>query len=207
MAPATESLKPSAAVIDSMNILIVMIALLAILAMARKGRRKYRRYLAGKIDHKLQLGTLAGQTLLGSDIADAVVDSTWVSSVKAIYSIAQYTPVAECGPFICGWAHSDYTDAEIEAWVENAASWQEGDKIAQEVARRKIRQIGTFEELPSAATGTTSLADGRKLTTKLGWMLSPTQTLRFWVYNGGTASVATTDPEVRAHGHANLWPK
>ncbi len=175
--------------------------------MARKGRRKFRRYLPGRIDHKLQLATLAGNTLLGSDNADVVNEETWVSSVKAIYSIGQYTPVAECGPFILGWAHSDYTDAEIEEWVEQANSWNVGDKVSQEQSRRLIKQIGTFEHLPITASGVESINDGRMKTTKLGWMLASTQTLRFWVYNAGTAAVATTDPEVRVQGHANLWPK
>ncbi len=172
-----------------------------------KPRRKFRRYLKGKIDHKLQLATLAGNTLIGSLIGDTVVESTWVSSAKAMVSIGQYTAVAECGPFICGWAHGDYTDAEIEEWVENTNSWNEGDKVAQEVARRLIREIGTFESLPALATGVEAINDGRKTTTKLGWMLSTGKTLRFWVYNAGTAAVATTDPEVRVQGHANLWPK
>ena len=185
----------------------ILMALAAILAMALGGRRRYRRYMAGKIDHKLQLGTLAGQVVLGSLIADDVDDTTWVSSVKAAYSIGQYTPVAECGPFIYGWAHSDYTDAEVEEWVEQADSWKEGNKVAQEQSRRKIRQVGTFETLPVNAQQTVAAADGRNVTTKLGWMLAPGQTLRFWVYNAGTAAVATTDPEVRAQGHANLWPK
>ncbi len=175
--------------------------------MARKPRRKFRRYLPGKIDHKLQLATLAPQTALGSLLAGAVVDTTWVSSVKAIYGIGNYTAVAECGPFIAGWAHSDYSDGEIKEWLEIAGSWDAGDKIAQEKSRRQIRQIGTFEVIGTGATQTITMNDGRMLTTKLGWSLSPGDTLKFWVYNAGTAAVATTDPEVRAQGHANLWPR
>jgi len=175
--------------------------------MGKRRGGKYRRYLRGTIDHKLQLGVLAGNTLVGSDVGDTVNEETWVSSVKANFSIGQYTPVAECGPFICGWAHSDYTDAEIEEWVEQANSWNVGDKVSQEQSRRLIRQIGTFETLPVAATGSVSMNDGRMKTTKIGFMLASTQTLRFWVYNAGTAAVATTDPEVRVQGHANLWPK
>ncbi len=190
-----------------MYLMYILLAVASIVAMAGKSRRRRRRYLPGKIDHKLQLGTLAAQTAFGSVVAGAVVDSTWVSSVKAIYSISNYTPIAECGPFIAGWAHSDYSDTEIKEWIEIAGSWDAGDMIAQEKSRRKIRQVGTFEDLPAATTGTTSMADGRQITTKLGWLLSPSDTLKFWVYNAGTAAVATTDPEVRVQGHANLWPK
>jgi len=125
----------------------------------------------------------------------------------ANYSIANFTPKAEAGPFILGWAHSDYTDAEVEEWVEQANSWNVGDKIAAEQSRRLIRQIGSFETLPIGVTQTVSLNDGRMKTTKIGFMIESTQTLRFWVYNAGTATLDTTDPEVRVQGHANLWPK
>ncbi len=158
------------------------------------------------MDHKLQLATLNGSTVLGSLIASTVIDSTWCSSVRASYSIANYTPVAECGPFIAGWAHSDYTDGEIEEWVETS-SWNIGNKIGQEVSNRLIREVGTFESLPVSANGVESMMDGRFITTKIGMMLSPGQTLRFWIYNAGTAAVASTDPEVRVQGKANLWPK
>ncbi len=173
---------------------------------ARKGR-KFRRYMKGNIDHKLQLATLAPQTVLGSDIGDTVIDTTWVSSVKAIYSIGSWTNIAEAGPLICGWADSDYTDAEIEQWVENLATWDAGDKIAQEQGRRQIRQIGTFETMPVATDEVVTMNDGKHITTKLGWLIQTGKTIKFWVYNAGTGAVATTDPEVRAQGHANLWPQ
>ncbi len=190
-----------------MYILYIVTALAAVLAAVLRGRRKYRRYLRGTMDHKLQLATLAGNTLVGSDIGDSVNETTWVSSVKANYSIANYTPSVETGPFILGWAHSDYSDGEIEEWVEQANSWNVGDKVSQEQSRRLIRQIGTFETLPLTVSGVESLNDGRMKTTKIGFMLESAQTLRFWVYNAGTAAVATSDPEIRVQGHANLWPK
>ncbi len=187
--------------------LTYIVVALATLMVILKGRRKYRRYMRGAIDHKLQLATLAAQTVLGSDIGDTVVDSTWVSSVKATYSIANYTDGAEIGPFICGWADSDYSDAEIEQWVENLQTWDASDKIAQEQSRRQIRQVGTWEETPSDPAITAAINDGKMTTTKLGWLIQTGKTIKFWVYNAGTAAVATTDPEVRVQGHANLWPQ
>ncbi len=176
--------------------------------MARRGRgRKFRRYLKGKMDHKLQLATLANQSVLGSLIADTVQDTAWVSSVKAIYSIAHVTPAPELGPLICGWAHSDYTDAEVEEWLESANSWKEGDMQAQEKSRRRIWQIGTFAIMPTSINEVVALNQGRLLTTKLGVRLMEGQTLRFWVYNAGGVAFATTDPEVRVQGHANIWPQ
>ncbi len=195
--------------IDISIAILAVAMILAGLNMARRGRRRrrYRAYIAGKLDHKLQLGTLGAQVVVGSLIGSTVVDTTWVSSVKATYTMNDFTAATDDGPILVGWAHSDYTDAEIEAWIESTSSWDIGNKIAQEVSNRKCKQVGTFFRSPSSATEWIALNEGRMTTTKLGWMLSPSQTLRFWAYNTGSSALATTDPEVRVQGHANLWPK
>lgn len=167
---------------------------------------KFRKYIRGSVDHVLSLGTLAGADVIGSQLVDAVEEPAFCSSVKASYAMSDFTPIIDCGPMLFGWAHSDYTDAEIEAWVENQGSWSQGDKVAQEIANRKIKQVGVFEDQPFPA-GWANFADGRQVTTKLGWLLIEGQTLRFWVYNSGSVAVGTTVPDVRANGHANLWPK
>ncbi len=174
--------------------------------MARRGRgRKYRRYLRGQVDLGFLLGTLAGNTLISSGPADTVQDSTWVSSVKGSWSLADYTPAASDGPILVGVAHSDYTDAEIEAWVENSGAWSQGDKTSQEVSKRFIRRVGVFPT-PDDATKPSVLNDGKEITTKCGWMLTEGQNVTFWAYNMGTSALATTDPRVHFQGHANLWP-
>lgn len=167
--------------------------------------RKYRRYLRGSIDHLLSLGTLAGSDLIASDLVDAVEEPVYVSSVKAAYSLDSMTPGTDVGPILCGWAHSDYTDAEIEAWVENQGSWSAGDKVAQEIARRQCKQVGIFD-IDELVAGFARINNGATFTTKLGWVLIEGATLKFWCYNMGTAALATTNPNVRAQGHANLWP-
>ncbi len=163
-----------------------------------------KNYYRGAIDHKLQLSTLAGQDVLGSDIGDTVEVDSRCSSVNCTYSMANWTPVAEAGPILFGWAHSNYTDAEIEEWVETLGTWNRNQLVENEVSRRLIRQVGILE-IPDNASDAAVYNEGRTITTKLGWRLNKTFTLRFWAYNTGTASVATTDPEVRAQGHANLW--
>ncbi len=174
--------------------------------MARKGRRKFKRYIKGPIDITTLLGTLAGNTLISTGPSDTVDDTTWCSSVNCIYSLSDYTAAAADGPILIGIAHSDYTDAEIEEWIENTTGWSQADKVSQEVSRRKIRQIGVFPT-PDSATLYSVLNDGRNITTKAGWMLSEGQNITFWMYNMGTSALATTDPRFRAQGHANLWPK
>ncbi len=189
------------------EIIIALAVLLVGMARRGRGRRKFRRYLAGAIDHKLQLSTLAGNVLIGSSIADVVTEEAWLSSVKAVWSINQWTPGADIGPVWVGVCHSDYTDAEIEEWIENTGSWETSDKVqSREVGRRLIRQVGIFQE-PATAVVTTTLNDGRPITTKCGWMLGTGQTLKVWAYNMGGGAFATTDPAVRVNGHANLWPK
>jgi len=109
------------------------------------------------------------------------------------------------GPIVVGVAHSDYSDSEVEAWFENTGSWEQGDKIQQEVARRKIRLVGVFDT-PESASHVLVLNDGKPIRTKCGWMLTTGQTLKVWAYNAGTSALSNTVPIVEQSGHANLWP-
>ncbi len=171
-----------------------------------KGRRKFRRYLRGNVDVSKALGTLATKTAIVDTTLDTVVNATWVSSVKATYSITNWTPTSGAGPIEAFWAHGDYTLAEIEEWIENAGSWNEGDLIAKEQARRKIRRIGTLPTEVASATENSVMNDGRMIHTKIGFKLNEGEQLVLVLYNNGGAAVATTDPKVKAQGHANLWP-
>lgn len=181
-------------------VLVIMLA-----SMAKHRRRRYRRYQGAKLDLQLQLATLGPSVLLSLIVPNTVNDTTWVSSVKAVYGVSNVTAVAQTGPILMGWAHSDYTDAEIEEWVEAANSWDTGDKINQERSRRKVRQIGLLHGGVGVAPPTV-LNDGMPVTTKLGWYLESGDTLKFWVYNSGTVAYATTSPLVTVNGKANLWP-
>jgi len=174
--------------------------------MARKGRRKFRRYLKGKINNDEDLTVLAANTGVKKGLTTVVDDATWVSSVKALWSITGFTPTNGAGPIIVGIAHSDYTLAEIEEWIENTGAWNAGDLRSKEIAQRKIRQVGVFS-LPETSNQHTVLNDGRPLTTKCGWVIQEDQSLALWFYNAGSVAVATTVPTVTTMGHANLWPQ
>ncbi len=186
-----------------LEILVVM-AVIAIL-MAKK-RRKFRRYLKGVIQNRFTLGTLAATTLISSTNADAVTERAWLSTIMATWSMDQFTEGAGDGPILVGIAHSDYTDAQIEEFVEQAESWEEGDLVAKEISSRKIRRVGTFGQTGPALSGMV-LNDGRPIRTKCGWILSTGQTIKFWAYNQGSSALATTSPAVVTAGHANLWPR
>ncbi len=170
-----------------------------------KGRRKFRRYLRGAIDVALDIGTLAANTLV-SVISGAVVNErTFISSIVATHSLSNVTPAGDRGPLSVGVAHSDYTDAQIEEWIENTGSWNEGAKVSQEIARRKIKRIGTFTQ-PDDPAAQVVLNDGKPIKTKLNWILLQGQTVRYWAFNEGSSAYATTAPDYDISGHANLWP-
>ncbi len=182
-------------------------ALIAFLAMAKKRgrRRKFRPYLKGQLDVTKLLGTLGSETTISVAVIDTVEEKAWLSSVKATFSMKNFTKAADSGPITFGLAHSDYTNAEIAEYLDNLSSWSQGDLRNQEIARRKIRRIGQFTT-PDAITETAWFNQGRPITTKCGWQLITGQTVKFWWHNEGAAALATTDPVCQVNGHANLWP-
>ncbi len=172
---------------------------------SNRRRRNFGKYLRGSVDEQLAVGALAGQALVSQTFDETVTERTRVSSVIATWGLRNWTPVQDAGPLVCGIAHSDYTDAEIEAVIENAGSWNAGGKVEQEIAKRLVRRVGMFE-IPADISESAVLFDGRLTKTKLNWSLQTGQTLRLWVYNTGQTAVDNTvNPEVVLQGHANLW--
>ena len=166
------------------------------------------RYLKGSVNEELSLGTLAARTLIGTTFDETVNERTLVSSLVATWSLQDFTAAAGDGPIMVGVAHGDYSDAEIEAVLEATGSWDEGDKVAQEVGKRLVRRIGVFRvQASDAGTGTYTLNDGKPIKTKLNWILNQGVRLKIWAYNMGSSPLATTNPVVGAEGHANLWPR
>ncbi len=174
--------------------------------MAKHGKKSARMssYLRGSVDELVSLGTLAGATLISAIFGETVEGRTRISSIEAAYSIGNVTPQNGLGPVLVGVAHSDYTDVEIEAWVETTGTWARGNMTQQEVSKRRIRKIGILD-IPDSIQNTVTLNDGRPIKTKLNWQLEEGQTLRLWAYNLSGTAFATSDPVVRAQGHANLF--
>ncbi len=171
--------------------------------MGKHKGRKRGRYLRGRIDEGLSLGTLASKTLVSDTWDGSVTERTLVSSIVSTWMIDNLA--SGQGPLLFGVAHSDYSDAEIEAVIENAGSWDEGNKVDQEIAKRLVRTIGTMiSDLPSSP-GDTTVNDGKPIKTKLNWILTEGDTLKMWVYNMSTVALSTAVPILQAEGHANLW--
>ncbi len=177
------------------------------MAKHRKGRRvNWNKFRSGTIEMDLAMTTLAAKTLtLGT--TELVKDTARVSSIECVYGMSGLTPADGVGPFLFGVAHSDYTAAEIEAFIESAGSWDIGDKIAQEIRTRRVRIIG---QLGGSATGTgleadASFNDGRPQKTKLNWTLAEDDGLDLWIYNMGDQPVSTTISQFVVFGSASIW--
>lgn len=186
--------------------LIILFAML--FGMAKRkggGRRRMGTYIRGNVDVRMALGTLAGDAAVVQGFNDSVEERSLVSSLVATYSLEAMTPGEGIGPIMVCVAHSDYSAAEIEQWIENSASWKEGDLVQQEIANRKIRRIGQFDDV--SADSISVLNDGKMIKTKLNWILTTGQTLDLVAYNLGDAALATTDPSLNVQGHINLWPR
>ncbi len=162
-------------------------------------RRKRTKLLKGNIDEAIALGTLANNTLLADVFDETVNERTYAISMEATWSLRDLTPGE--GAILFGVAHGDYSAAEIEAVIENAGSWNEGDLVSQEIARRKVRIIGQFE----GQLGNEDFNDGVKLKTKLGWILNQGETLDVWAYNRSGAAL-TTGAFILLSGHIWLRP-
>ncbi len=173
--------------------------------MARHSRRrKFRRYLKARVSVQNALGVLAPLDVISVTEAGNLTEPAWLSSIKATWNMIGFTPDNVDGPIYVGVAHSDYSPAEIEEWIENATSWEIGDQIAQEVGKRKIRQVGIFESTPIPAQSV-SLNDGKPINTKCGWLLTEGQSMKAWAYNAGSSAIAI-GTVITTLGHANLWP-
>ncbi len=175
--------------------------------MARKGKnRRMGKYIRGTVDEELDFDALAAKDVASGAFDESVAARTLVSSILATYSVRELTIGAGLGPLIFGVAHSDYSASEIEVFLETTGSWDEGNLIDNEISKRKIRVIGTIALLGSSSEVWT-LNDGKPVKTKLNWILVSGDSLQLWVYNAGTAAVATTTPTLTANGHVNLWPR
>ncbi len=184
-----------------LEILVTIGVVVALAAAAKKGGGKRRRYLKGNVSETLSLGALATQVVILGPMGETVNERTLVSSLVAQWSLRDH--VEGEGPIEVGVAHGDYTTAEIQAYVDNSGSWNEGDLVNQEIAQRKVRKVGTFGAGPGAPD---ELNDGKPVKTKLNWILTQGQTIDIWAFNRDDGSL-TTGIDVIVDGHINLWPQ
>ncbi len=171
----------------------------------RKGRNMGQ-YVKGNVDENLAIATLAARTLTSINFDEVMIEKGIITSLVASWSMRDFTAGADDGPILVGLAHGDYTDAEIEAVIENSLSWDVGDKIQQEIARRLVRIVGTFRGGPEASAPVV-LNEGRLIKTKLNWTFITGATLKVWAYNLGASGLASSVPDIFVQGHANIFLK
>ncbi len=151
--------------------------------MARKGRSRIRAMKSGK---SVPAGALAAQDMASAAITGTADDGMWLVSADLTVALEAHT--AGEGPLVVGCAKADYTAAEIEEWYESNASWDRGDMIANEHARRKCRMIGTFNGLTTEEV----LNNGVPIRIKLGWKLEPGEVgIQYWIFNDSAATLTT----------------
>ncbi len=168
--------------------------------MPKKGHGKRRvRLIKGQVDESIALSTLVANTgILGA--TDTVSERAFLLSTEMVFAVREQT-VGQ-GPLRLYWAHSDYSLAEIEEFIELQTGWKEADQVGQEVARRKIRLIGEFE----GATADEVLNEGRIIKTPIKFIVNTGQGLNLVVYNdsGGTLAGGAI---VEFKGHCWIKPQ
>ncbi len=167
--------------------------------MAKKKPQRRRRSFnlrRVRISPVIVLSTL-GANLAPSANAVGSADGAYrVVSMKTAWDLIGLT--ADDGPIVVGYAHSDYSDVEIEECIEASASISVGDKIAQEKANRLVRIVGTLQ-----SAGGDELNDGKPITTKLNWLIPIGKTVDIFAYNDGQAM--TTGAVAKCTG--DMWVK
>ncbi len=153
--------------------------------MPAKSRRRRRRFNLRRVrtTAELPLLTLASDTALTVNVVGASDSQYRMMTIKATFGLRDL--VADDGPVTVGFAHSDYTVAEIKECLEAGAAISQGDKIATERANRLVRIVGTFN------TGEEMLNDGKPISTRLNWLITIGDSVVLFAFNESTAALAT----------------
>lgn len=150
--------------------------------MAKHSKRGFR---ALPIDKTLTAGTPAAGAVVKADMNSVVDSDFYCISIDCTWGKSNGT-IGE-GPIVVGIAHGDYSAAQIEEHLESIASWDSGDKLAQEKRRRQVRTVGIFPQSELDEV----LNNGMRIKTKLGFVLQIGETLSVWVWNKSAAVLAT----------------
>ncbi len=166
--------------------------------MAKKPQRRSRRFNLRKVrvSPVIVLSTLGANLALSAAVTGAADGAYRVISMKTAWDLVGLTALD--GPILVGYAHSDYTDVEIEECIEASAAISVGNKIAQEQANRLVRIVGSLNEASSD-----ELNDGLPVTTKLNWLIPIGDNVNIFAYNDGQAM--TTGAVAKCTG--DMWVK
>ncbi len=158
--------------------------------MARRRQRKKRRIDPLFAEDVLSIGALAADDLVAGGMLTAsnVLGADYFcNSVDLSMSIKGAT--AGEGPLLIGIAAADYSDAEIEAWVEATTnSYSPANLVEREIQNRFIRRIGMFD----LSNASEDWNDGVPKRIRLNWLMrAGNQGLSLFAYNQGTSTLTT----------------
>ncbi len=151
-----------------------------------------KNFVAIPINGTFSLLTLNTDVLLGTDVFPGVLTEDFYAMSVDINSQIVALTTGEGDPLMAGFAHGDYSDAEVEENLE-VSFLGPGDKVAQERARRLVRKTGMFSPTSEAATQMKLFGKegSGQVRTKLRFVINSGKNLRFWVLNKSGANLTT----------------
>ncbi len=156
------------------------------MAKRKRRRRRDRNFVAIPFTAAQSLGTLGDNTFLKVAVLNGnLTEDLQVISLDLTANLTGHT--AGEGPINFGFAHSDYTVAELAEAVPTTSLLGPADKISQERSRRLVRQIGVFRGLNSDE----GFNDGRMKRVRAGWVQQDGVDLNLWVVNRSNAALTT----------------
>ncbi len=179
---------------------IMLLASAAVVFAARKARRRRRdrNFVAIPFAASVDTTTLANNTVIViAALSSVFTEDLRIHSVDGLWASRDGT-ISE-GPLTFGYAHSDYTAAEI-AERESVVLTGPPAKIENEQANRLVRRVGQFIGFGAAGTaGVETVNNGNPIRTRLNWLISDGFTLDLWVMNRGSGAL-TDGPVVEISG-------
>ncbi len=161
--------------------ILILVATL-FLAKHPKARRRYNLRRV-RVTPELALLTLASDTALVVSMTGAATSTYRCMSLKGTWAINNL--VTTEGPITVGFAHSDYTVAEIKECLEAFAAIDQGNKISNERSNRLVRIVGVLNgTMPR-------LNEGRPIKTRLNWLITIGDEVKPFAYNESTAALTT----------------
>ncbi len=172
--------------------------------MAKKtGRARKFNLRKVRISSEVAVGALATLDVATLAITNAVKNQMRLMSLNCSYTWVDIQQITDDG-LEFGVAHGAYTSAQVEECLEAFGAIDKGDKLVQEKSNRLVRSIGTFAAITTAVGGGVAFNDGRKIKTKLNWLMIEGDTLNLWVRNL-SGVIYVTGSTLNASGE--LWVK
>ena len=167
----------------------------------RKGRpRKSPGFRGVRFSNSLGAGALAAADVISGNLLVTGDAKFRLISLDFVATWIDIKAITDSG-LMFGFAHSDYTAAEIEEALEITTSINQGDLIAREKADRLVRIVGTIQGNPDSVDDSEVFAGGMKRRIKLNWSFPIGKTLNMFVFNA-SGTVWTTGSSILLTGTA-----